>query len=268
MKKLNLNGNKFKFLYELVLKRNSNNEIWINEKPYGRYNNINKIELNQYGKGNYCKFKIPQGFKGIKCVYVFTLNNDPIYIGKTINLENRFNNGYGNISPRNCFIGGQSTNCRMNKELLKIYQSGSVIQLWYFETLNYNEIERKLIEKIKPNWNIQYNKKKQQKVSSKIKVVTKPIISKTEKKMKKGNVRVADFKKKLEEIISKAREYNLNAIEVRSGNLHSLMNAHARMPTCCNAMRQLMRDEDEELSAPPGGFGANLFIRYDISSRN
>ena len=26
----------------------------------------------------------------------------------------RYNNGYGRISPRNCFQGGQSTNCRVN----------------------------------------------------------------------------------------------------------------------------------------------------------
>ena len=101
MQKLNLNGNKFKFLCKLLLKRNSNNEIWINEKPYGRYKNINKIDLNQYGKGNFCKFKIPQGFKGTKCVYVFTLNNTPISIGKTINLE-KCNSNKSNYKRKKC----------------------------------------------------------------------------------------------------------------------------------------------------------------------
>jgi hypothetical protein len=29
-------------------------------------------------------------------------------------LSARFNAGYGNISPKNCFKGGQETNCRVN----------------------------------------------------------------------------------------------------------------------------------------------------------
>lgn len=35
------------------------------------------------------------------------------YIGETDNLEKQFRQGYGNISPRNCFKGGQSTNYKM-----------------------------------------------------------------------------------------------------------------------------------------------------------
>ena len=43
-----------------------------------------------------------------------------IYIGETAGLRQRFNMGYGNISPRNCYVGGQSTNCKMNKIVPKL----------------------------------------------------------------------------------------------------------------------------------------------------
>ena len=50
-----------------------------------------------------------------KGLYSFSNNNEIKYIGRCrTNYRDRINNGYGRIAPRNCYIGGQSTNCRIN----------------------------------------------------------------------------------------------------------------------------------------------------------
>jgi hypothetical protein len=82
-------------------------------KPQSRYKNNNALPLNKYGKGPFCKFTIPKGYK-VSGVYAIVVNQELKYIGECVNLSSRFNVGYGNISPRNCFKGGQETNCRIN----------------------------------------------------------------------------------------------------------------------------------------------------------
>jgi translation initiation factor IF-1 len=54
----------------------------------------------------------------------------------------------------------------------------------------------------------------------------------------------------------------LISIEVKSGNLHKLLNAENRMPTVCNAMRKLMQDGDEIIAEPPRRDGNNVRIKY------
>lgn len=74
--------------------------------PQSRYANALNIPLNQYGTGPFCKFKIPGHYR-TSGVYVLTIDGEIRYVGECANLSARFNAGYGNISPRNCFQGGQ-----------------------------------------------------------------------------------------------------------------------------------------------------------------
>jgi hypothetical protein len=60
---------------------------------------------------------------------------------KCANLSARFNAGYGNISPKNCFKGGQETNCRLNNLLHAALLGGQRISLWFFQTVEYKSIE-------------------------------------------------------------------------------------------------------------------------------
>ena len=57
------------------------------------------------------------------------LDGDLRYVGECANLSARFNVGYGNISPKNCFSGGQETNCRLNNLL---YEAVLAISLGFF----------------------------------------------------------------------------------------------------------------------------------------
>jgi hypothetical protein len=61
--------------------------------------------------------------------------------------------GYGNISPRNCYVGGQPTNCRINSLILEMYKRGSQIELLFYETRDRFNIERTLINELNPEWN-------------------------------------------------------------------------------------------------------------------
>lgn len=87
---------------------------------YTKYLNRKKLRLHQYGDSIFCKFKIDDKYEKLKGIYCFAINDRIVYIGRcTDNYSKRINYGYGNISPRNCFIGGQSTNCRINAKISK-----------------------------------------------------------------------------------------------------------------------------------------------------
>ncbi len=120
--------------------------------PQDRYNNINKLALNRYGLGPFLKFKICNNYNK-PGVYALTIGNMIKYIGETVNLSNRFNNGYGNISPRNCYKNGQETNCRLNSIIFEQINNGKDVMLWFCQTINYKQIEADLRLSLKPEWN-------------------------------------------------------------------------------------------------------------------
>jgi len=76
-----------------------------------------------------------------------------VYIGKTEDLGRRFNQGYGNISPRNCYEGGQQTNCRINNFILNSLKENRKITLYFYETADLDNLEPQLIKELKPEWN-------------------------------------------------------------------------------------------------------------------
>lgn len=125
--------------------------------PQNRYVNAATISLNKYGSGPFCSFKIARGRRSAG-LYIITSNDLPVYVGECINLEKRYNsNGYGGISPRNCYAGGQETNCRINNLILGDLKSMKQLALWFHEKeADKNQrivIEQKLIELLKPQWN-------------------------------------------------------------------------------------------------------------------
>ena len=122
--------------------------------PQSEYNNVHNHPLNEYGCGPFCKFNIPKGINE-EGVYALLVNDKLRYIGKCDRLSPRWNAGYGNISPRNCFVHGQSTNCRLNNLILRAYKVNSTIDLYFHKTSNSSEIEAYLIEQLAPEWNIQ-----------------------------------------------------------------------------------------------------------------
>jgi len=82
-----------------------------------------------------------------------TVRNEIKYVGECDDLFKRYGMGYGNISPRNCFEGGQMTNCRINSDILSITKLNNSVDLYFFETNNRFKIEHELIKNQNPIWN-------------------------------------------------------------------------------------------------------------------
>ena len=120
-------------------------------RPQSRYNNVKGYLLNKYGKGSFCKFRVLQEL--YTCgIYAILVNEELKYIGECVDLSDRFNAGYGQISPRNCYEGGQETNCRINKNILMEATKDNKISLWFYKTKKNKLIEKQILEERKPPW--------------------------------------------------------------------------------------------------------------------
>ena len=118
---------------------------------------VYKKFLNRYGDLRYSKFFITDPvFLTVKGLYVYFSNEELKYIGRCRDsIKKRVNQGYGKIHPKNCYLDGQATNCRINS---LITEASEVITLWFCR-LESDEIierlERILIQNYDPPWNIQ-----------------------------------------------------------------------------------------------------------------
>ncbi|MGE5552075.1 MAG: GIY-YIG nuclease family protein, partial [Bacteroidota bacterium] len=75
------------------------------------------------------------------------------YVGECEDLAVRYNTGYGQISPRNCYEGGQPTNCRINAAILREVKAGRHVRLFWRETGDRFNLESHLIERFDPALN-------------------------------------------------------------------------------------------------------------------
>lgn len=128
------------------------NDTIIPYSPQSRYLNEERIPLNKYGEGPYCKFKIPNNYKS-SGVYAITVDGTVKYIGECVDLSSRYNMGYGNISPRNCYVGGQETNCRINNLIYIETVKSKSVALWFYQTMMYKEVEGELRGNQSLDWN-------------------------------------------------------------------------------------------------------------------
>ena len=123
-------------------------------EPQCRYKNTHKLRLHKHGRGPFCRFRISRSLN-TEGTYLLIVNGVVQYVGECKNLSSRFNSGYGQISPRNCFCGGQITNCKINQLILKAAEDGNQIELWFFKNQNRKEVEEELIANLNPPppWN-------------------------------------------------------------------------------------------------------------------
>ena len=147
-----LGGVQFGLIQELNPKRNSAGEIQ-QFMPQLNYSKSADSRLNLHGKGPFCKFSINLQWAGHRGVYALFSDEKLLYIGECADLHKRYNIGYGNISPKNCFNGGQSTNCKINTMILKKYLDGKKVMLYFHETDDYKRVESILIGMFKPPYN-------------------------------------------------------------------------------------------------------------------
>ena len=149
---------KYEFNYIETLELLNNKEGKLYYKPQSRYKKAKESSLHEFGNGEFCKFKLNNA-KNISGVYAWIINDEVIYIGEAVNFKKRFNMCYGIISPRNCFVGGQKTNCKMNKVVLDTYKNGQNIDIYFYETKDYKAIEKELLKSITTLYNVKNNKR-------------------------------------------------------------------------------------------------------------
>ena len=152
MTSLKIQDHAFGYVCEIIPKLNSEGNV-MEIFPQSKYENKKNLNLNKYGKGPFCKFTIDRKYSGKSGVYVILVNNEIQYVGECDDFFKRFGMGYGNISPRNCFEGGQPTNCRINSDILSVFKLKKSIQLYFLETDDRFKIEHELIINFNPPWN-------------------------------------------------------------------------------------------------------------------
>ena len=136
-----------------ILPDRDSHGLLVEDMPHDRYDNHDQLPLHQYGKCPFCRFRIPDTYH-VCGVYALVVNQHVLYIGECVDLSKRYNMGYGQISPRNPFQGGQQTNCRINTLILAEIRRGSEIDLWFMATERYKEIELELRQMLNPMWNM------------------------------------------------------------------------------------------------------------------
>ena len=127
----------------------------VEDLPQDRYENRNHLPSNKHGKGPFCRFDIPI-LPDDPGVYAITVDNSVVYIGECQNFRERYGpRGYGVIHPRNCFVGGQSTNCKVNARILEVTLRDSIPELWFAPEISGTRklVEKDLISRFQPQWN-------------------------------------------------------------------------------------------------------------------
>lgn len=253
---------------ELVVDKNG---IIKEFKPQNKYKNDGNLKLNKYGDGSFCKFSINPRWSGVSGVYAIFIGDELAYIGQCIDFAKRFNQGYGYISPRKCFVGGQSTNCKINKLILNSIKNNKNVDLYFHITNNYDKIEHELIDYYNPPYNdsLRTDKYKNNRSTYNLEINEKKVKSNNEiKRNENKKVGISEVKVYIEELFKKAKENSEKEITLISGELHKELNLENRMPTVCDAMRYYYNYiYDEILKSPPKGKGSRLIIKYDLDKK-
>ncbi len=137
-----LNDKLGEFLYRLKLS---------GDKFYLRF-------LNEHGDNVFCDFSTGRTtLSNARGVYCFRVGETIKYFGRSHDpFEKRLNQGYGHISPKNCYRDGQSTNCHINS---MIAQNHADVFYYVFPLDNdpmIDKLEKLLINSYKPEWNMLY----------------------------------------------------------------------------------------------------------------
>ena len=125
------------------------------EYPHLLYDNVKNLKLNKYGAGPFVLLQLTPLPPKEMGVYAVIQDSESVkYIGETDNsFEKRWRGGASKISPRNCYEGGQSTNCRLNTLIQTAIAASHRLELYVLPTPDYERIEEDLINRLQPPWN-------------------------------------------------------------------------------------------------------------------
>ena len=120
--------------------------------PQPQYGNDEGLSLHSSGIGPFCQFRV-ENANASAGVYIITVDGIIQYVGKTSDLRKAINNQLGHISPSDCYVGGQLTNCRINGLIMYSANKEQKIELWFLETENMHSTKVETIDSCAPAWN-------------------------------------------------------------------------------------------------------------------
>jgi hypothetical protein len=228
--------------------------------PQLRYAKSSTSQLNPYGKGPFCKFAISSKWANQSGVYVLLCDEELLYIGECINLHNRFNSGYGNISPANCYQGRQHTNCKINTMILKHYLNGQEVSLYFHKTNNYKSLENALKFKLDPPFN------GPSKVRSQLNNISKHTSKKGGKNMNEKNSHgeitiTANAVKHIEDKLDKGKALGFFSVVLRTGTIMRELNLTGNS-LAKNAMRKIKKYNFVERHTKTKGLSSTIEFEY------
>jgi len=114
--------------------------------------------LNEYGDNVFCDFSITSSsLSKSKGIYCFAVGEKVKYFGRSHDpFEKRLNQGYGHISPKNCYRDGQSTNCHVNSLVAKAFNEVAFYVYPLDDDFEIDRLETLLIDLHKPEWNVKF----------------------------------------------------------------------------------------------------------------
>ena len=151
-------GYHFRFVQSLIPETDEQGQA-LKFYPQELYKHKSHRKLNKFGSGAFCHFSITAD--NLSGVYLLVADGELLYIGETYNLNQRFNNrsygSYGFITPAACYEGGQITNCKINKLVLKHFEAGNPLRLYFIETEEHKQVERVLLQSFVTPFNVSNN---------------------------------------------------------------------------------------------------------------
>ncbi|CAJ2377405.1 MAG: hypothetical protein MPK11_05065 [Gammaproteobacteria bacterium] len=112
--------------------------------------------LNCNGDEEYSTFKVTdKNILGKRGVYAYKVGNELRYIGRCLDsIRKRVNQGHGKIYPKNCYLDGRRTNCRINALITK-EKTKDAVSFWFCELApdKAKTVEKCLINEYTPQWN-------------------------------------------------------------------------------------------------------------------
>jgi len=255
----------FEYVQELAPVTDMNGNIKLFH-PEEKYNNVKNHKLLSVGTGPFCRFSINPKWTSVSGVYVFYIDDELRYIGQCLDFAQRFNIGYGRITPQCCYEGGQSTNCKMNKVVLAAYQNGQKVDLYFYSTHDYDRVEFDLIQHFKPvhntartgTYQVKAVEDKEKKLPKEKKVmsVTRTNID--------GRSQKQEVTECVQNLLSKERALGNKTVVLISGDIEKELGWIHRTPTVCDAMYALMQSSDIVLHTTPSGKSTTIKIEYHL----
>lgn len=141
-----------KSLYWKITAKQNNNEQIVKHYPENNYQ-----KLHQYGNGPfYFLGKPPHTLDGKSGVYLIKVDGQVKYVGCTLDGRRRFSE-YATIYDAKCHENGQQTSCRINTNIGSELEKGHRVEVFFYITEEYRELESFLILVFSPEWNLAKN---------------------------------------------------------------------------------------------------------------